>query len=108
MTEATTIIKSLVTTINGQVRLWAMILTVGPSYWLLTEGEEASDRTFYFVVGLVIVGLVLGAVSIWMAIVASVEQGKAENHRENAELLKSRADKGFDDRTTIRKFIDGD
>lgn len=102
MSDPLPILRDLVATVNGQVRLWAVVLTVGPSYWLLTAGEDAPDRIYWFVVALVGVGLALGVTSIVMAIVARREEGRAETRRLDAEVRRQRMEAGQDDRTIYR------
>lgn len=96
------LLKDLIATVNGQVRLWAVGLTCYPLYYIYEHGWDMPGNAFLFIVVVFCVGILLGLLSVWMAVKARSEQGKMEVRRLDAEVREARLRAGEKDRTIYR------
>ena len=95
------ILRDLVSTVNGVVRLIGAALIGLPVYWIFTH-PDLPPHIFWFGVGVIGLGVVWVAVSVLMAVKARSEAGKMEVRRLDADARKARMEHGEPDRTIYR------
>jgi hypothetical protein len=86
------ILKDLLSTPNGQMRVWAFVLTSGAAYYIFDKGSTATEFA-YMVFGS---GVLLGIISMLFADRAKKFEAQNEIRKLDAEMREKKLDAGLD------------